>query len=871
MADDVTVSITAQTAELESALNRAAGTANSAFGQIKLSAAQAAQVTDQLRASAVATAPALASVGAASAQAASAHEGLRLATAGTTREFIVLGHEIMVGNFSRIPGSLLVMAERMGALGTITSALMSPIGALIAGVVALGAAFVYVARDAAQAATEIRGIQNAMILVGRGADFTTEKVKGWIDSLRTEFGMGRTEAASTALAMQAIPHATDAQRDALMRLVPAWAALKGLEPDKAAESIAKAVEGGVSSMLRLGDAVNAWNEDEKRALTSGEAHNNVMKATDTLIAALTRRLGDKTVALKENLAAEQKLSEEMAKGLMTGGSGVTAVPGVPAEGPGGKAENEDALALVDTENRYNRTLVERKQILTDIASLKRAITVDSDADLKATHEAELAEAQRKLTALDNKGGATKLEDLRTELAQELALSTQGHAEQAAETVAFWQKVLDTQKLSAKERETVERDLAVAQKQLRTDQLTFSLQTSSQQEKVDAEYYKTKEDQVRADFAAGKITADQEYAQLVDLEKKKTAAVVAALKERQALEAGDASAQSRIDSEILLAYAADKQAMISLDEKYFAQKHKLEEQDASSWKSAMGEILSAEDSLVRGIFSSRQSLTQSLISLGDQLVSKEIANDLKYLTAHMLYSAIGENDDKLKETGGILIHAIAEATKTKDTVAGEAQRTAAENTGQVGFIARIGQALARWLGLETSKTAATDAGEAARQAAQTAGAAMTLAPELAKGFAEIEIDASVGAAAAYADSAELGPEGLAAAPAVAAATYAKILGYAAGMGGGIAGFDQGAWSVPSDMIGLLHAGEQVIPTYAQGAANAGGGQSININWTVNAVDARSVTNLLNGPIAKRGLYNTIVRGVRDGQLTVPKGF
>jgi hypothetical protein len=50
-----------------------------------------------------------------------AAEGLRLVTAGTTREVIVLAHEALTGNFSRIPGSIMVLFERMGALHSLVT------------------------------------------------------------------------------------------------------------------------------------------------------------------------------------------------------------------------------------------------------------------------------------------------------------------------------------------------------------------------------------------------------------------------------------------------------------------------------------------------------------------------------------------------------------------------------------------------------------------------------------------------------------------------------------------------------------------------------------------------------------------------------
>lgn len=57
------------------------------------------------------------------------------ATAQARREIIVLGHEVVSGNFSRIPGSFLVLAERMGGLGS----MLSP---MTLGIVGIGAALV---------------------------------------------------------------------------------------------------------------------------------------------------------------------------------------------------------------------------------------------------------------------------------------------------------------------------------------------------------------------------------------------------------------------------------------------------------------------------------------------------------------------------------------------------------------------------------------------------------------------------------------------------------------------------------------------------------------------------------------------------------
>ena len=77
-----------------------------------------------------------------SADGAGGMEKLRLGTAGVTREFIILGHEALVGNFSRIPGSILVLLERMGNLHSLLSATGAIFGAVAAAFAILIAAFV---------------------------------------------------------------------------------------------------------------------------------------------------------------------------------------------------------------------------------------------------------------------------------------------------------------------------------------------------------------------------------------------------------------------------------------------------------------------------------------------------------------------------------------------------------------------------------------------------------------------------------------------------------------------------------------------------------------------------------------------------------
>src|SRR5471030_1376922 len=63
-----------------------------------------------------------------------------LASAGATRELIVLGREAISGDFSRMPGSFLLLAQRMGAMGELLNPLTIGIAAVAAATVGLVAA-----------------------------------------------------------------------------------------------------------------------------------------------------------------------------------------------------------------------------------------------------------------------------------------------------------------------------------------------------------------------------------------------------------------------------------------------------------------------------------------------------------------------------------------------------------------------------------------------------------------------------------------------------------------------------------------------------------------------------------------------------------
>jgi hypothetical protein len=239
---------------------------------------------------------------------------------------------------------------------------------------------------------------------------------------------------------------------------------------------------------------------------------------------------------------------------------------------------------------------------------------------------------------------------------------------------------------------------------------------------------------------------------------------------------------------------------------------------AAWRGMLREIDSAEDGFVRNVLTRRQSLSRSLVTMAGQLVEAEIANDLKYFTSYAVLSALGVNTDRLAAQEGLLAHLLT----------------------------------------ESEKTAATTAGVAARGATETAGANTGLVAQAAAAIKSIAIDAGQTFAGIFAFLAPImGPAAAGPAAAGESAVY--------GAAGSIAAFAVGAWEIPQDMAGILHAGETVVPASfasgfraAVGGGDGGAAPAINVTFApqVSALDAKSVLALFNNPSVMRPLARNL---------------
>lgn len=184
-----------------------------------------------------------------------------------------------------------------------------------------------------------------------------------------------------------------------------------------------------------------------------------------------------------------------------------------------------------------------------------------------------------------------------------------------------------------------------------------------------------------------------------------------------------------------------------------------------------------------------------------------------------------------------------------------------------FIQARLKAVADWAAGVVAETAATHAGEAAKTSAVVAGTAARTSATETGALASAATTIAAIARSIVASAAEtfagifgflapiLGP----AAAGPAGAGQATVLA----AGAALPSFDAGAWSLPADMVAMVHRGEMIVPAGLAGQIRDGaaGGGAVTVqhhaHFNVTAMDARSVGRFF------RDNGKTILSAINDG--------
>jgi len=749
---------------------------------------------------------------------------LSLATAGARRELIVLGHEAISGNFSRIPGSLMVLAERMGGVSPATK---GTVGAFAA----LGLGAYELISHLAAANSEITAIRMNMAALGRGGEASTAELKGMVADLKETFWISSEAARAAVAEVEKIPRATKQTRQSILDLGTAWAESLGKTDAKemveVVGQLAKTVSGGTEAMRSFGLAHNLLSVDQLRAIDDAKKENDELKAQEVFVTAVTARFGPYIQALEKYHRAASAAYGTMDYDPNAKAPKLTDYAD-QAPDQGKVQEYEQHRKLMESTKGLADLEEKRADLNRRIAEMKAEQAKSSGADAQllagriATAEAQLADLGKP------KGDASQMQVWRAQLEDMHAASDAGRAEELKGDISFWEAKKQLVRQGS-------RDAVEIEKQIARDRIALKKEEEREEEQADKERQErarvvadgdlqiaritlaAKKDALDEEVAAGRMSAEERIQQIRTLQESVFRSEDSILsKELATLDQGDSAWERTYQKRRILAeqHKADM-AKLSADEVKAEQK--AAQDSAAAWERMLSPIERAVDTSIQGLVMGTQTRQQALARMAQSVVAEEIAADTKWLGHKLITNAVGLQADKSAAQGGMLAWLLSEHTKTTTTAASEAARTAAtrsgaaardaaDASGSVGFFGRIGQMLADWLGLETGKTGATVAGSAARDTADGTAAAASIMAAKIQAAGTIPAYAAIAGAAAMSSVACIPFVGWAMAPEVGGETYADAMLYLP-MASAAGGMER----VPYDgMLIEAHKDESILP-------------------------------------------------------------
>lgn len=346
------------------ALNQQASaqrTTASATQQTAAATQQAAAATATLTTATTAGTAAATQAAAAQTQAAGAinQVGAAANTAGThigvgataMREFIVVGHELLVGNFSRIPGSLLVLSERLNGLGAVVNVITGAWGPFIIGAAAAAAGLGYIAYQAYETNKAIKELTGGLQFSG-GSESTEEVTRAY-QKLQEAFHLSSTEAREVAATMS---HLTGVARDyweALGEVASAQARVEHTEIKKSLEEVFRAAEHGAKGLLEYADKHRLVDGAQKTTFENMIKGGREVQAFQEVLNQVITAVDQHGGALERDKAQMDNWIDSARNMIMAGGEAAGAMlntlPSPPAGAPsitGASPQELNALALI---------------------------------------------------------------------------------------------------------------------------------------------------------------------------------------------------------------------------------------------------------------------------------------------------------------------------------------------------------------------------------------------------------------------------------------------------------------------------------------------------------------------------------------------
>lgn len=710
-------------------------------------------------------------------EAAQAAERLHFGSSGAIREMLVLAREAGNGNFTRMAGSLALLAQRTGALTMI----LSPLGlALTATAVAAGG----VAWALHQGAQDQVNFANALAATHNWAGITEPELDKLASTLGQQTHVGATQARAALLELVRDGTFTGDN----LKLVAQDALLLG-----------RAFGGEASTYIKQFAGLQTQTVETTYKLQQ-QFHMLTPAVFDHIIAMI--KDADATGNFKERQDAIRIVLNSVATGLkdQTENAGYLekAIRGVveafgaliekirqwgrdPSDVEKLQKAKEQLAVLQSQANMHGRFQDQARQQLADQIKIVDALQKQVDLS-KQKAQADDAAQKRDAPKIDksfqNYQSSGKEDKSRVgaweaafQAAENQAVIASGGVIQnlTADEVAFWSKKLALTRAGTAEQIEVQRRLQTA--------IAGGLKQNAQEAVTEAGQEKEAAmAAMNAQLEARKAAISEMISAVEREESAKVLSRRAGLAKIIDLINQEKQAEIDANAETYIARVSADQAIASHYATTTAEYKKAMQDEQVAYAAAQAELVRIN--------------AQAQAQIRKQTDATNIAVVSDFQKAAM----------KIGDQWRTTVEGLIEKTTTW-------QQTCVRLEEQMldKFLQVVERMAVQYLSGQVAQTAATTAGVGARNAAETAGASKTLAVSLATSLKQIENQAATAAAGAYQAMAGIPIIGPALGAAAAAATFTAVMGFE-----GLASAAGGWGQIPKDQLAMVHQNEMILP-------------------------------------------------------------
>ena len=816
---------------------------NAASGKMASSMAQLDSAADQ----------AYSRISSSSKQAAAAGETVAHSTVSQRREIMVLAHEVMQGNFSRIPGSLMVLADRAGSvtglLKQMVGAITSPIGLFIAlavAVAAVTAAFIR-AEDEQERLTAMMG------MTGDYAGQTAASIHAMSATIATSLNMSVGAVGEMAAK---IAESGKIGKDAFASVTMAaaeYSRVTGESADKAADYVDKLFGSPGRGAREMSDTMHNLTADELDHIEMLDRTGNSAEAAKEAADHLTASLKDQTVhlgLLSKGVNAVASGWDKLKQAMLSFGSDDPTILLDRARESLKRLQEAKAMGIEgygdEKQIAFYTTEIARLEKLTSLEQERaKAQQAQAEANAKAIHADDIAkkldpmqrqirlqEEINELVEAETKlpdGSAARAANIRAQIAAEKELESLEHPKQK---VAKEDSIIPGYDMELQ----AEKQFMVAEQNGR--EMSLAEEAKYWRDKFNLGLGTTKDLQEMLKRANADELADMKEKQKQQQELAQTN-----LQEQEKLATDGVDAQIRATTQAFNMGQINRQQELSQLEAFEDKKTEIAEKGMADRITMM-----LSDPNYNPV--ALQKLLDQMQSIQDQAeVRKQETIDKSALATRKSFQ------DAFAPISRAFDTSITGMIMGTTTLQKAMQRITQSILGE--FVSMGVKRVTTWLANEAMMLFATQTKNAAVQVSDATAATTASATKAAEATAVVGSNAAEGASAAAASVAAVPIVGPGLAIVAFAATMALILG-ARSLIHSSAG---GEWNVPNDRLNFVHKGETILPAHvAEPMRNMfknGAQQPQQVH--IHAMDSQSVERLLtqNGS----AVFNAMKRQLR----------